>query len=122
MSKLVSGKGARAKSGPNYIKIGMTLGIAAVAAAILLLNIFTHLLCVVNYYGDGMEPALHSGQTLVLARTQNVGEGDVIAFYYNNKVLVRRVVCTGGKYIDIAEDGSVSINGETVAEGNYISK
>ena len=116
MSKLISSKGKRANPSPKYGKITLAVVIALAVAILLLLNVFTYLLTVVNYYGDSMEPELHSGQTLVVARTQKVEEGDVIAFYYNNKVLVRRVICTGGNYIDIADDGRVSINDELIAE------
>lgn len=69
--------------------------IGLVVVAIILLNLFTHILQVVRYNGDAMEPNLRSGQTLLLQNTQDVEEGDVIAFYYNNQVLVRRVICSG---------------------------
>ena len=116
MSRLFSSKGGRAKASPKYGRIALGVGIALVALIIIFLNVFTYLLTVVNYYGDSMEPRLQSGQTLVVARTQKVEEGDIIAFYYNNKVLVRRVICTGGSYIEIADDGSVSIDGEAISE------
>ena len=116
MSKLFSSKGKRSKASPKYGKIAIELVAILAVVTFLLMNVFTYLLSVVYYYGDSMEPELHSGQTLVVARTQKVSEGDVIAFYYNNKVLVRRVICTGGKYIDIADNGRVSINDELIDE------
>jgi len=90
-----------------------------IIVAIALLNVFTHFIQVVNYRGSGMEPNLHNGQVLVLRKTQKVKEGDIIAFYYNNQVLVRRVVSTGGKQLSIADDGTVSING-IVQEEPYL--
>jgi signal peptidase I len=66
-----------------------------------------------------MEPNLHNGEILVLRKTQSVKEGDIIAFYYNNQVLVRRVISTGGKQLSIAEDGTVSVNG-IVQEEKYL--
>lgn len=90
--------------------------IGLVVAAVILLNLFTHVLQIVRYNGNAMEPNLHSGQTLVILRTQEVKEGDIIAFYYNNQVLVRRVICTGGKQVSIANDGSVSINSRQLEE------
>jgi len=121
MSKLFSSKGKKASNEPEYGKIAGRLVIAIAVTVLVLLNVFTYLLSVVSYYGDSMAPELQSGQTLVIARTQKVEEGDVIAFYYNNKVVVRRVICSGGKHISIAGDGVVSINGETIAEA-YVSK
>ena len=95
--------------------------IGVVLAAVLLLNIFTYVFSVVNYYGDSMEPTLSGGQTLVIYRTAKIEEGDLIAFYYNNKVIVRRVICTGDKQISIADDGVVSINGEVIME-DYVQE
>ena len=90
--------------------------IGLLIAAVILLNLFTHVLQVVRYNGQGMEPNLQSGQTLILLKTEEVSEGDVIAFYYNNQVLVRRVVCLGGKHISIEEDGTVYINSQALEE------
>ncbi len=86
------------------------------AAAILLLNLFTHVFPVVRYYGDGMEPSISNGEILLVSKVGSVEEGDIIAFYYNNKVLVRRVICTGGKQLTIEKDGTVSINGAVLEE------
>ena len=63
-----------------------------------------------------MEPNLHSGQILMLYRTQEVASGDVIAFYYNNQILVRRVICTGGQQISINQEGQVSVNSQPLEE------
>lgn len=95
--------------------IGLTI------AAVILLNLFTHVLQIVHYNGSGMEPNLSSGDTLLLLKTQDVEEGDIIAFYYNNQVLVRRVVCTGGKQISIANNGTVSINSQQIRE-DYLTE
>lgn len=40
----------------------------------------------------------------------------MIAFHYNNKVLVRRVVCEGGKQLTIDSDGTVFVNGTALEE------
>lgn len=84
--------------------------------AIVLLNLFGHFFTLVRYYGDGMQPALENGQTLLIAKGSKIAEGDIVAFYYNNKLLVRRVICTGGKQLSIDRDGTVSINGEPLDE------
>lgn len=90
------------------------LGLALLT--VILLNLFTHIFQIVTYNGTGMEPNLRGGQTLVILKTQKVKQGDVVAFYYNNQVLVRRVVCTGGNQISITDEGVVSINGEDLDE------
>lgn len=106
---------------PSPLLVGILRWVTVlVVAFLLLLNIFTHVLQVVTYNGTGMEPTLQGGQTLILLKTKNVEDGDIIAFYYNNQVLVRRVVCTGGKQLEIDEQGVVKING-TVLEEPYLA-
>lgn len=90
--------------------------IGLVIAAIVLLNLFTHVLQVVRYHGTGMEPELRSGQVLVLLKTKEPEPGDIIAFYYNNQVLVRRVICQDNTSIFIHDDGTVLLNDEPLEE------
>ena len=99
----------------NVLKVVMVL----VVTLTVLLNIFTHVFAVVQYFGNGMEPSLKNGQTLVMRRTGKVKEGDIVAFYYNNQLLVRRVICEGGKQISIGKDGSVEIN-NALLEESYV--
>ena len=87
--------------------------------AVLLVNLFTHVFQIVNYNGTGMEPNLCGGQTLVILKTDKVVEGDIIAFYYNNQILVRRVICEGGKQLEIEQDGTVRI-GNNVLDEPYL--
>lgn len=91
--------------------------IAAGAVLLLLvLNLLSQFVSVVRYYGNGMEPTLSDREILLVVKTDQVEAGDVIAFYYNNKVLVRRVVCTGGAELDMDDAGNVFIDGEALAE------
>ena len=87
-----------------------------VLLAVLLLNVFTYVFSVVEYNGTGMEPALQGGQKLVIRKVNEVAQGDVIAFYYNNQILVRRVICTGGQQIEMDENGAVSVGGLPLEE------
>ncbi|MBR4861381.1 MAG: signal peptidase I [Firmicutes bacterium] len=83
---------------------------------ILLMNLFTYVLSVVKYYGDGMEPALKNGDLLIVLRTKSVEPGDIAAFYYNNQILVRRIMAEGTQQITVETDGSVLVDGQTVEE------
>lgn len=87
---------------------------------VLLVNLFSHVVSVVHYYGDSMEPTLSDRQLLVIAKTGRVDEGDMVAFYYNNKVLVRRVICAGGRELSIDNAGNVTIDGQALEEP-YVS-
>lgn len=116
MNTFISTKGKRVLPGPPYAKIALQSTAVLLAAVLLLANLFTHVFLVVRYYGNGMEPSLSDRQLLLLAKTDKAQPGEIIAFYYNNKVLVRRVVCQGGRSITIDQNGTVSIDGSVLDE------
>lgn len=89
--------------------------------AVILLNLFTHVFAVVRFYGDGMEPTLKNHQLLVVLRTEAADPGDIVAFYYNNKALVRRVIAEDGQQVTVNEDGSVLVN-HVLREEPYVEK
>jgi len=96
-------------------------GTILLVMTILLLNLFTYIFPIVRYNGDSMMPNLQDGQILMLLKTQDVQAGDMIAFYYNNQVLVRRIICEGGKQITIENDGSVYVDMQKLEE-TYLEK
>ena len=87
-----------------------------VITASLLLNLFTFIMPVVKYYGNSMSPTLADGQILIVNKMAEVNSGDIIAFYYNNKVIVRRVVATGNSQVSIDIFGTVSVDGKELDE------
>jgi signal peptidase I len=91
-----------------------------VAAAIAVL-VVTLWMPVIQIYGKSMTPTLSSGEIVVLVKTTNFKPGDIIAFYYNNKILVKRVIAQAGDWVDITEDGRVIVNGEELDEP-YVSE
>lgn len=91
-----------------------------VIVASLFLNVFTFVTPVVKYYGDSMSNTLKNGQILVVNKMGRIKSGDIIAFYYNNKVIVRRVVATGNEQVSIDVFGVVSVNGVELKEP-YVS-
>ncbi len=103
----------------QYFKLLLKILLVVLVLVSLLLNLFTYVMPIVHYRGDSMEPNIKNGQILIVRKTQKVKEGDVIAFYYNNKVLVRRVICSGGKQISIDVFGEVSID-QNPLEENYV--
>lgn len=74
--------------------------------------IATRLVPVLQVSGKSMEPALENGELVVIKKTTKIKQGDIISFYYQSKILVKRVIGTPGDYIDIDEDGNVYVNGE----------
>ena len=66
---------------------------------------------VVQVSGSSMEPTLQDGEILILQKTDDFETGDLIAFYYQSRILLKRVIGTAGDYIDIDAQGNVSVNG-----------
>ena len=63
-----------------------------------------------------MTPTLETGQIVIAQNSSGFEPGELIAFYYNNKVLVKRVVGSPGDWINIDSEGNVSVNGEVLDE------
>ena len=63
-----------------------------------------------------MSPTLTEGNIVVSLKGSRFETGDVIAFYYNNKVLVKRVIANTGDWVDIDKEGNVYVNNELIDE------
>lgn len=98
------------------VKRTLKIVLAVIISASLLLNLFTFVTPVVKYYGTSMSQTLEDGQILIVNKMAKVKSGDIIAFYYNNKVIVRRVVATGNSQVSIDVFGTVSVNGKELEE------
>ena len=85
--------------------------VAAIAALIA-----TLVLPVLQIAGTSMEPNLNDGDIVLLVKTDRLETGDLCAFYYSNKILIKRVIATPGDYIWIESDGTVFLNGEALDE------
>ncbi len=71
---------------------------------------------VLRIYGSSMSPTLSQGDIVVTVRGSFYDTGDLVAFYYGNKLLVKRCIAGPGDWVSIDEDGSVSVNGELLEE------
>ncbi len=92
-----------------------TIFVLLVVAAIAVL-ISSFFLTVLKVSGESMSPSLETGEIVVALNSEKFTPGEMIAFYYNNKVLVKRVVGSPGDWINVDEDGNVSVNGEPLDE------
>lgn len=81
--------------------------VVAAVAAIIATLIFP----VLQIAGTSMEPNLNDGDIVLLAKTNRFETGDLCAFYYSNKILIKRVIATPGDYLWIESDGTVFVNG-----------
>jgi signal peptidase I len=92
-----------------------TIGTLLVVAAIAVL-VSTLALPVLSIHGTSMQPTLIDDDIVIAARSSNFQTGDLIAFYYNNKILIKRVIATSGQWVDIDEDGNVYVDDVMIDE------
>ena len=112
----ISEERQRIKHNAAYRKaLAGTIDVLLIAAAIAVL-ISTLLLPVLQITGDSMEPALYSGNIIVLLKTDKFETGDVCSFTWNNRNLVKRVIGNAGDWIEIDKEGTVYVNGEPLDE------
>lgn len=71
---------------------------------------------VLQIYGGSMTPTLSDGNIVVSVKSGDFQSGDIIAFYYNNKILIKRVIAGPGDWVNIEEDGTVYVNNERLEE------
>ena len=101
------------KSFASTLKNTLTSFMAAAAAAVLLSEL---VLPAVRVTGTSMEPTLYSDQIVLCNKLQTAKRGDIIALYYNKKLLLKRVIAVAGDTVDIDENGNVTLNGEALNE------
>ena len=71
--------------------------------------------------GSSMEPGLYSGDITVVNKLRTPSKGDIAAFSYQGKTVVKRLIAFGGDVVDIDSSGNVSVNGELLEEA-YVSQ
>ena len=102
-------------SGMLRSTLGILITVAAVAVLIAVL-----LLPVLQIYGTSMTPTLNEGDIVASVKGTKFKTGEVVAFYYNNKILVKRVIANPGEWVDIDSEGNVYVNNQKLDEP-YIS-
>jgi len=90
--------------------------VAAIAALVA-----TLVFPVLQIAGTSMEPNLTDGDFVLLIKTDKLKTGDLSAFYYSNKILIKRIIAVPGDYLWIESDGTVFLNGKELDEP-YISE
>ena len=76
---------------------------------------------VLQIYGASMTPTLEAGEIILSLKTGDFRAGDIIAFYYNNKILVKRVIAGPGEWVNMDEAGNVYVN-DVLLNEPYISQ
>ena len=89
-----------------------TLLIVAAAAMLVAVTF----LPVLQISGTSMTETLWNGDIVVALNGSNYSTGEVVAFYYNNNIMVKRVIAVSGDWVDIDKDGNVYVNNELLEE------
>jgi signal peptidase I len=97
-----------------------TLFVVVVVAALAVL-VSSFFVTVLKVTGDSMTPTMNTGEIVIAQNSTSFEPGDLLAFYYNNKVLVKRVIGSPGDWINIDDDGNVSVNGVALEE-TYVTE
>lgn len=107
-------KRVHSSSRKGRIVRNVILGLAAASAIAILVAIL--LLPVLKIYGTSMTPTLYEGNIVVSIKGLDCEKGDLLSFYYNNNILVKRVIAFAGEWVDIDDDGNVYVNGVELDE------
>ena len=98
----------------SRVMVNTIYSLVVVAAVAVLVAVL--LLPILRIYGHSMNDTLDEGDIVVSLKGSDFKTGDIIAFYYNNKILIKRVIGKAGDWVDIDQDGNVYVNGEMVEE------
>lgn len=93
--------------------------ITVAAVAVLVATLW---LPVLQIYGSSMTPTLQNGEIVFSLKTSRLEQGDVVAFYYNNKILVKRVIALPGEWVNMDEAGNVYVNSVALEEPYVMEK
>lgn len=105
----------------QYRRILKSTVYALIVVASVAVLLATLVLPVLQISGISMEPALNNGDIVILIKAGKFRQGDLCAFSYSNKTLIKRIVGLPGDYVEIDKEGNVFINGNMLDEP-YISE
>ena len=112
----VAGERERLRYRKRYFRVlrgTLSILLVVAAAAVLAATLF---LPVLQVSGSSMEPTLSDGDIIVLEKTNQYKPGDLCGLYWQNKLLLKRVIALPGSYVDIDQDGNVTIDGQALDE------
>lgn len=92
-----------------------TISVLVVVAAVAVL-ITTLFLPILQISGDSMSPTMEHDEIVILLKTREFDRGDLIGFYYQGKILLKRIVALPEDEVVIDGEGNVYVNGEILEE------
>lgn len=112
----------RVKHRARYQKAlrGTVWTLVVVAAVSIILSTF--FFTVLKTQGTSMEPVLYENELVIVTRTHRFETGEIVAFYYNNKILIKRVIGHAGDFVNIDDNGDVYVNDVLLDEPYAVGK
>ncbi len=104
---------SRAKYRRRYRSILRSTVYTLITVAAIAVLVATLLMPVLQIYGSSMSPTLADRDIVLSIKKSEFNSGDVVAFYYNNKILVKRVIAKSGEWVNVTPEGDVYV-GKTV--------
>ena len=101
------------------LKSTVAVLVVVAAAAVLVATLW---MPVLRIYGTSMSPTLTDGQIVVTLKGSKFAPGELVAFYYGNKLLIKRVIAGPADWVDLDESGSVFVNGDLLDEPYLTAK
>lgn len=112
----------REKYKSKYTKILRSTIYALIIIASISALIGTLIMPVLEVNNTTMKPLLENNEIVLSLKTKKLKQGDIIAFYQGNKILIKRVVAVPGNYISIDEEGNIYVDGEVLNEPYVTNK
>lgn len=97
----------------NVLRSTVYTLIVVAAVAVLVATIW---MPVLQIYGTSMTPTLGEGDIVVSVKGSQFAPGDLVAFYLGNKILVKRCIALPGQWVDMDQEGNVTVDGQTLSE------
>ena len=98
-----------------------TLGFSAMVIVAFAIITSTSFFKILQVSGTSMQPTLYEGELLITSKFFKYEKGDMVAFYYNDSVLIKRVIATENDIVNIEYDGTVYVNSKKLEE-RYVKK
>ncbi|MEE1282720.1 MAG: signal peptidase I [Acutalibacteraceae bacterium] len=100
----------------RYSRVLLSTIYTLITVSAIAVLVATLLMPVLRIYGMSMTPSLAEGNIVLSVKSSEFNQGDIVSFYYNNKILVKRVIAFPGDWVNIDEEGNIYVNKELLDE------
>ena len=100
----------------KYVNVLKNIFYILIIVSAISILISTFIFPVLKIHGQSMGKTIKEGDISISIKKNNYQPGDVIAFYYNNKILIKRVIATSSDWVNILDNGDVFVNNELLKE------